>query len=61
MWEDEQNTEGGRWLFQINKSVNSSKINNYWLELLLAVIGEQVSYFRFLKQFIFQLLEKMVN
>jgi len=40
MWEDPYNIVGGRWLANIEKS-QRSKLNDYWLELLMAVVGEQ--------------------
>jgi len=41
MWEDTQNVEGGRWLIQVDKSRRNELLDHYWLELLMAVIGEQ--------------------
>lgn len=42
-WEDEQNSNGGRWQFSFNnrKEVNGV-INDLWLRGLLAVIGETI-------------------
>lgn len=36
MWEDEANKRGGRWAV---KNVPSDKLDAYWLNLLLAMIG----------------------
>jgi len=41
MWEDENNREGGRWLVQVEKSRRNDFLDTYWLELLMAMIGEQ--------------------
>lgn len=41
MWEDEQNRDGGRWLLQVDKKNRSSVLDAYWLNTLLALIGDQ--------------------
>uniref|UniRef100_A0A915DZY1 eIF-4F 25 kDa subunit n=1 Tax=Ditylenchus dipsaci TaxID=166011 RepID=A0A915DZY1_9BILA len=41
MWEDPQNIEGGRWLMVIEKNKRTQKLDTYWLELLMAIVGEQ--------------------
>lgn len=41
MWEDENNVKGGRWLVVVDKSKRNQKLDQYWLELMMAVIGEQ--------------------
>jgi len=41
MWEDPQNINGGRWLIQVDKMQRNTVLDSYWLELLMAVIGEQ--------------------
>jgi len=41
MWEDPNNIEGGRWLIQVDKNKRNELLDHYWLELLMAVIGEQ--------------------
>ncbi|XP_077534029.1 eukaryotic translation initiation factor 4E1 isoform X1 [Haemaphysalis longicornis] len=40
MWEDCRNKQGGRWLFNLNKSQRTTDLDNYWLEILLCLIGE---------------------
>ncbi|XP_015927153.1 eukaryotic translation initiation factor 4E [Parasteatoda tepidariorum] len=40
MWEDSRNKQGGRWLINVMKSQRSTDLNNYWLEILLLMIGE---------------------
>lgn len=40
MWEDSRNKQGGRWLMNVSKSQRNSDLNNYWLEILLCMIGE---------------------
>ncbi|KAL3216298.1 hypothetical protein MRX96_006483 [Rhipicephalus microplus] len=40
MWEDGRNENGGRWLFSLNKSQRNTDLDNYWLEILLCLIGE---------------------
>ncbi|XP_055929013.1 eukaryotic translation initiation factor 4E-1A-like [Argiope bruennichi] len=40
MWEDTRNKQGGRWLLNVQKSQRNSDLNNYWLEILLCLIGE---------------------
>lgn len=41
MWEDPHNREGGRWLIQIDRVVRNDFLDVYWLELLMAMVGEQ--------------------
>ncbi|KAI6189853.1 hypothetical protein M3Y97_00053400 [Aphelenchoides bicaudatus] len=41
MWEDPHNIRGGRWVFNVEKQSRSTKLDELWLELLMAVIGEQ--------------------
>jgi len=41
MWEDQHNVEGGRWLIQVDRNRRNELLDHYWLELLMAVIGEQ--------------------
>lgn len=41
MWEDPKNIKGGRWVALIEKAKRSQKLDQYWLELMMAVIGEQ--------------------
>ncbi|KAI8091421.1 translation initiation factor eIF 4e-like domain-containing protein [Gilbertella persicaria] len=40
-WEDEANAEGGKFGIQFPKNKAGEAINEYWMYLLLAVIGEQ--------------------
>ncbi|XP_045624025.1 eukaryotic translation initiation factor 4E isoform X1 [Procambarus clarkii] len=40
MWEDEHNCRGGRWLINLNKQQRSSDLDNFWMEVLLLMIGE---------------------
>jgi len=41
MWEDENNIKGGRWLVAVDKLKRNELLDHYWLELLMAIIGEQ--------------------
>lgn len=41
MWEDENNVKGGRWLIVVDRQRRSQLLDRYWLELLMAIIGEQ--------------------
>lgn len=41
MWEDEHNRDGGRWLYSISKNNRNQSIDVYWLNTLLALIGDQ--------------------
>lgn len=41
MWEDKANVQGGRWLVQVEKNRRTEVLDQYWLELLMAMIGEQ--------------------
>lgn len=41
MWEDPANREGGRWLIQVMKEKRNEMLDFYWLELLMAIVGEQ--------------------
>ncbi|KAK4300107.1 hypothetical protein Pmani_027672 [Petrolisthes manimaculis] len=40
MWEDESNRQGGRWLINLNKQQRATELDNFWLEVLLLMIGE---------------------
>ncbi|XP_076044468.1 eukaryotic translation initiation factor 4E-1A-like isoform X2 [Oratosquilla oratoria] len=40
MWEDERNKKGGRWLINLCKQQRSSELDNFWLEVLLLLVGE---------------------
>ncbi|GAA5802866.1 hypothetical protein HPULCUR_008341 [Helicostylum pulchrum] len=42
-WEDESNAEGGKFGIQFPKNKAGEAINDYWMYLLLAVIGEQLA------------------
>ena len=41
MWEDSGNKNGGRWLIPTDKRQRNTQLNAFWLEILLAMIGEQ--------------------
>ncbi|GMT12241.1 hypothetical protein PFISCL1PPCAC_3538, partial [Pristionchus fissidentatus] len=43
MWEDGANVKGGRWLVIVDKqsSRRNQLLDHYWLELLMAIVGEQ--------------------
>jgi translation initiation factor 4E len=41
MWEDPQNRDGGRWVLNIDKRHRTSVLDVYWLNTLLALIGDQ--------------------
>lgn len=41
MWEDPQNVRGGRWVYCVDKHSRSTKLDELWLELMMAIIGEQ--------------------
>uniref|UniRef100_A0A1I8AK33 eIF-4F 25 kDa subunit n=1 Tax=Steinernema glaseri TaxID=37863 RepID=A0A1I8AK33_9BILA len=41
MWEDENNIKGGRWLVFVDKQKRAERLDHYWMELLMAMIGEQ--------------------
>jgi len=43
MWEDDQNRQGGRWLHALSRNQRLNDLDNYWLELLLLLIGEGFS------------------
>jgi len=40
MWEDSHNRAGGRWLINLDKKQRSSCLDNFWLEVMLCLIGE---------------------
>ncbi len=40
MWEDENNRQGGRWLIKMDKKQRSAHLDNFWLEVMLCLIGE---------------------
>lgn len=40
-WEDSANQYGGKWTFLLPKSTLKNSLDTYWLNLLLAAIGEQ--------------------
>lgn len=41
MWEDPQNCDGGRWVLNMDKKQRNSSLDVYWLNILLALIGDQ--------------------
>lgn len=41
MWEDPQNCDGGRWTLSLEKKFRNSSLDIYWLNTLLALIGDQ--------------------
>ncbi|KAL3069419.1 hypothetical protein niasHS_018144 [Heterodera schachtii] len=41
MWEDKGNLEGGRWLVQVDKQKRQTKLDMYWQEMMMCIIGEQ--------------------
>jgi hypothetical protein len=40
MWEDENNKNGGRWLINLDKKQRTTCLDNFWLEVMLCLIGE---------------------
>ena len=40
MWEDDYNKQGGRWLINLDKKQRNSCLDNFWLEVMLCLIGE---------------------
>ena len=40
MWEDVHNKQGGRWLVTLSKQQRASELDNFWLEALMMLIGE---------------------
>ncbi len=40
MWEDDKNRRGGRWLINLDKRQRNSCLDNFWLEVMLCLIGE---------------------
>lgn len=40
MWEDENNKHGGRWLINLDKKQRMTCLDNFWLEVMLCLIGE---------------------
>jgi len=41
MWEVAENKQGGRWLINVDKARHNDLLDIIWLEVLLAIIGEQ--------------------
>lgn len=41
MWEDPQNLDGGLWKLGLDKKYHNSCLDTYWLNILLALIGDQ--------------------
>jgi len=40
MWEDEHNVNGGRWIIYLNRKQRLPDLNQFWLELMMMMIGE---------------------
>ena len=40
MWEDTRNCQGGRWLINLDKKQRTLNLDNFWLEVMLCLIGE---------------------
>ncbi|OUC50079.1 eukaryotic initiation factor 4E [Trichinella nativa] len=43
MWEDPRNKNGGRWIIRIDRSEEGRVLDECWLDLVMAVLGEQFS------------------
>jgi translation initiation factor 4E len=41
MWEDPQNRDGGRWVLSLDKKNRAQSLDIYWLNCLLALVGDQ--------------------
>ncbi|CAJ0584030.1 unnamed protein product, partial [Mesorhabditis spiculigera] len=41
MWEDSSNVRGGRWLVVVEKRKRQQLLDHYWMELMMAMVGEQ--------------------
>jgi len=41
MWEDVENRDGGRWVLNVDKKFRSTSMDPFWLNTLLALIGDQ--------------------
>jgi translation initiation factor 4E len=41
MWEVPQNCDGGRWTLSVEKKFRTTSLDVYWLNTLLALIGDQ--------------------
>uniref|UniRef100_A0A1I7YB70 eIF-4F 25 kDa subunit n=1 Tax=Steinernema glaseri TaxID=37863 RepID=A0A1I7YB70_9BILA len=41
MWEDDNNARGGRWIINVDRLKRNTRLDAYWMELLVAMIGEQ--------------------
>lgn len=41
MWEDPANSDGGVWKLNLDKKYHNSCLDTYWLNILLALIGDQ--------------------
>ena len=56
MWEDKANMNGGRWLINLDKKHRMNCLDNFWLEVLLCLIGSttlsRYLTFRVIKPFI---------
>jgi translation initiation factor 4E len=44
MWEDKANMNGGRWLMNLDKKHRTIYLDNFWLEILLCLIGMECIY-----------------
>jgi len=40
MWEDDHNRKGGRWLINLDKKQRSTCLDDFWLEVMLCLIGD---------------------
>ncbi|XP_037042991.1 eukaryotic translation initiation factor 4E1-like [Bradysia coprophila] len=40
MWEDAANKNGGRWLLNVDKQYRRTKLDDFWLDTLLCIMGE---------------------
>lgn len=41
MWEDKANRNGGRWLINLDKKLPPQKLDEYWLDIAMCMIGER--------------------
>ena len=40
MWEDSHNSNGGRWVINLDKKLRLSTLDNIWIEVLMSMVGE---------------------
>lgn len=57
-WEDEANMDGGMWRIVLKGRERSEHLDHFWIELLMALVGEQFGYAQYITGCVLQRRQK---